>query len=162
MLAPGCQSVSSRTKLFHSGPSITTMTGLVMVKAKDLALLGSNCQLPPVPPFLQDWTAIVEQLWGFLRNFIKWKSLHIILATSLILRFFWQLDNNTDWKPCTELMLWTSQLSPPLYQSVSAFIHSIPTIFLVRPQHTWGVLLLPRSSVCTTYNNSEHFWPPCC
>lgn len=49
MFAPGCQSVSSRTKLFHSGPSITTMIGLVVVKAKDLALLDSNCQLPGFP-----------------------------------------------------------------------------------------------------------------
>lgn len=49
MLAPGCQSVSSRTKLFHSSPSITTMTGLVVVKAKGLALFGSKCQLPGFP-----------------------------------------------------------------------------------------------------------------
>lgn len=65
MLAPGCQSMSIRTKLSHSGPSITTMTGLVVAKQKAwLPLVQTASPLG----FLRDWTAITQQLKGFLRN----------------------------------------------------------------------------------------------
>lgn len=67
MLSPDCQSVSSRTKLFHSGPSITTITGLVVVKAKHLAFLGSDCENPEFPTGLASHTrtavGICEKWW---------------------------------------------------------------------------------------------------
>lgn len=52
-------------KLLYSGQSITTMTGLVVAKAKGWLLL---VQTASFLGFLQDSTGVTEQLQGFLRN----------------------------------------------------------------------------------------------
>ena len=169
MLAPGCQSVSSRTKLFHSGPSITTMTGLVVVKAKDLALLGSNCQLPGFPTALDSRrrtaVGISEKRWETTTWTLKNES-HCILFWQPV----WYSSSSGNWTTILTgspvLSLCYQQVSfPPNSTSQQEHLFTLFLWFFWWDLSIHGVCCCFPDGLCvqpiTTVNTSDH-GPPCC
>lgn len=158
MLTPGCQSMSIRTKLFHSGLSITTMTGQVVGEAKDLALSGSNCQFPGFSAELHCChraAAGISEKWWEITTWTSWSESHCVLFWQPV----WYSSPSGNW---TAILIGIAVLRL-CYQHVSFLSSStsqqqhsfsIPIIFLGENSAHTGC----SSDGCTTSNSSEHFW----
>lgn len=165
MLAPGCQSMSIRTKLSHSGPSITTMTGLVVAKAKGLAPVGSNCQSLGFSTRLDCRHTTAEGIsekWWEITTWTSWSESHCTL--------FWQLvrcsSPSGNWTAILigipVLGLCYQQVSfLPTSTSHQEHLFSILNIFLGENSAYTGCATAPEMCVqpVTTVNTSDqgHF-----
>lgn len=159
MLAPGCQSRSIRTRLFHSGLSITTMTELVVAKEKGLALVGSNCQFPGFstgPDCCHRTAAGIFEKWWEITTWTLWTERHCTLFWHPV----WYSSPSGNWTAILigipPLSLCYQQVSfPPSSTSQQEDFLSIPIIFLGENSAHTGCSSAPQME---DYNNSEHFW----